>query len=65
MDSAKTTAELGTFWAPEDRGWLWYNDTTETHAVALRTLTELRPKDARRDGLGNRRNRSRWAAPSA
>jgi alpha-2-macroglobulin len=51
MDSAKTTEELGTFWAPEDRGWLWYNDTTETHAFALRTLTELRPKDARRDGL--------------
>ncbi|MBF5041263.1 hypothetical protein FGE12_02615 [Aggregicoccus sp. 17bor-14] len=51
MDSAKTTEELGTFWAPEDRGWLWYNDTTETHAIALQTLSELRPKDPRRDGL--------------
>ncbi|MCP3142535.1 alpha-2-macroglobulin family protein [Pyxidicoccus xibeiensis] len=51
MDSAKTTEELGTYWAPEDRSWLWYNDTTETHAFALRTLTELKPKDPRREGL--------------
>ncbi|MDY7224818.1 alpha-2-macroglobulin family protein [Hyalangium rubrum] len=51
MDSAKTSPELGTYWAAEDRSWLWYNDTTETHAFALRTLTELKPKDARRDGL--------------
>lgn len=51
MDSAKTTEELGTFWAQEERSWLWYNDTIETHAFALRTLTELSPKDARRDGL--------------
>jgi len=51
MDSAKTTKDEGTFWAPEDRSWLWYNDSIETHAFALRTLTELQPKDARRDGL--------------
>jgi uncharacterized protein YfaS (alpha-2-macroglobulin family) len=51
MDSAKTNEEQGTFWAPEDRSWLWYNDTIETHAFALRTLTELSPKDVRRDGL--------------
>jgi uncharacterized protein YfaS (alpha-2-macroglobulin family) len=51
MDSAKTSPELGTYWAAEDRSWLWYNDTTETHAFALRTLTELAPKDPRRDGL--------------
>jgi uncharacterized protein YfaS (alpha-2-macroglobulin family) len=51
MDSAKTSPDLGTYWAPEDRSWLWYNDTTETHAFALRTLTELNPKDPRRDGL--------------
>ncbi|MCE9667245.1 MG2 domain-containing protein [Myxococcus stipitatus] len=51
MDSAKTSPDLGTYWAPEDRSWLWYNDTTETHAFALRTLTELAPKDARREGL--------------
>ncbi|MGI5862396.1 MAG: alpha-2-macroglobulin family protein [Myxococcales bacterium] len=51
MDSAKTTEDEGTFWAPEDRAWLWYNDTIETHAFALRTLAELNPKDPRRDGL--------------
>jgi uncharacterized protein YfaS (alpha-2-macroglobulin family) len=51
MDSAKTTKDEGTFWQPEDRSWLWYNDTIETHAFALRTLTELAPKDPRRDGL--------------
>ncbi|WP_338261105.1 alpha-2-macroglobulin family protein [Corallococcus caeni] len=51
MDSAKTTEDQGTFWAAEDRSWLWYNDTTESHAFALRTLSELRPKDARRAGL--------------
>ena len=51
MDSAKTDPDLGTYWAPEDRAWLWYNDTVETHAVALRTLTELAPDDPRRSGL--------------
>jgi len=51
MDSAKTTQDEGTFWAQEDRSWLWYNDTIETHAFALRTLTELSPNDPRRDGL--------------
>jgi uncharacterized protein YfaS (alpha-2-macroglobulin family) len=51
MDSAKTTPDEGTSWAPEDRGWLWYNDTIETHAFALRTLLELEPKDARSEGL--------------
>jgi len=51
MDSAKTDADLGTYWAPEDRAWLWYNDTIETHAFALRALMELDPKDRRSDGL--------------
>ena len=51
MDSARTTEDEGTSWAPEDRGWLWYNDRIETHAFALRTLMELRPKDARTDGI--------------
>lgn len=51
MDSSKTTQDEGTFWQPEDRSWLWYNDTIETHAFGLRTMTELSPKDPRRDGL--------------
>ena len=51
MDSARTERDLGTYWAPEDRSWLWYNDTIETHAFALRALAELDPSDARRPGL--------------
>jgi alpha-2-macroglobulin len=51
MDSSKTDPDLGTYWAREDRSWLWYNDTIETQAFALRTLSELSPKDPRRDGL--------------
>ena len=45
MDSAKTDRDLGTYWAPEDRSWLWYNDTIETQAFALRTLSELDPAE--------------------
>lgn len=51
MDSAKTTPDEGTFWAAEDRSWLWYNDTIETQAFALRTLMELTPNDPRKEGL--------------
>jgi len=51
MDSSKTERDLGTYWAPEDRSWLWYNDTIETQAFALRTLDELDPADSRRAGL--------------
>jgi uncharacterized protein YfaS (alpha-2-macroglobulin family) len=51
MDSAKSDRDLGTYWAPEDRAWLWYNDTIETHAWALRALSELLPADPRREGL--------------
>lgn len=51
MDSAKTERDQGTFWAPEDRAWLWYNDTIETHAFALRTLMELDPDNDKLDGL--------------
>jgi len=51
MDSAKTAEDQGTFWAPEDRAWLWYNDTIETHAFALRTTMELTPTEPKLDGL--------------
>ena len=48
MDSAKTDRDQGTFWAPEDRSWLWYNDTIETHAFALRDArwSSIRPTRA-------------------
>ncbi len=51
MDAAKTDQDLGTYFAPEDRSWLWYNDTIETQAFALRVLAELDPSDSRRHGL--------------
>jgi uncharacterized protein YfaS (alpha-2-macroglobulin family) len=51
MDSAKSAPDQGTFWAQEDRSWLWYNDTIETHAFALRTLMEITPEDPRKDGM--------------
>ena len=51
LDSAKTTRDEGTFWAPEERSWLWYNDSVETHAWAIRALLEVAPDDARLPGL--------------
>jgi uncharacterized protein YfaS (alpha-2-macroglobulin family) len=51
MDSSRTTEDQGTFWAREERSWLWYNDSVETQAFALRTLTEMNPSDPRREGL--------------
>ena len=51
MDSAKTEQDMGTYWAPEDRGWLWYNDSIETHALAIRTILELEPESDKMDGL--------------
>jgi uncharacterized protein YfaS (alpha-2-macroglobulin family) len=51
MDSAKHDDQLGTYWAREDRSWLWYNDEIETHAFALRTQMELDRHDVHNDGL--------------
>jgi hypothetical protein len=51
MDSARTTPDEGTTWVREARSWLWYEDTVETHAFALRVLTELAPEDPRAAGL--------------
>jgi len=51
MDSVIIDRDLGAYWAREDLSWLWYNDTTETQAVALRTLGELDPDDSRQEGL--------------
>lgn len=51
LDRARTTPEEGTFWAPEEHAWLWYNDRIETHAFALRAMMEIAPEDPRRHGL--------------
>lgn len=51
MDSAKHDDQLGTYWAREDRSWLWYNDEIESHAFALRTQMELNRRDQHNEGL--------------
>lgn len=51
MDSAKHDDSIGTYWAREDRSWLWYNDEIETHAFALRTQMELDQKSKHNHGL--------------
>lgn len=51
LDSAKEAPDEGTFWAPEDRSWLWYNDRIETHAFALKVTMEIEPKWSKMDGL--------------
>lgn len=51
FDSAITRKDEGTFWMIEDKTWLWYNDTVETQAFALKELMELNPKDEKNEGL--------------
>jgi uncharacterized protein YfaS (alpha-2-macroglobulin family) len=51
LASAKTTPDEGTFWVEGDHGWVWYEDTIETHAFVLRAVEELLPQDPRRHGL--------------
>jgi alpha-2-macroglobulin len=51
LDSAKSDIDLGVYFAPEDRSWLWYNDTVETQAIFLRALTEVIPNHKYRSGL--------------
>jgi uncharacterized protein YfaS (alpha-2-macroglobulin family) len=51
MDSAITTKDQGTFWAREDRSWIWYNDHIESHALVLRALLEVNPSEPKLDGL--------------
>lgn len=51
LNGLRTDPDLGAWWAPEDRAWLWQNDTVEAHAFVLRALSELDPGDERRHGL--------------
>jgi uncharacterized protein YfaS (alpha-2-macroglobulin family) len=51
MDSAQTEQDQGTFWAPEDRAWLWYHDRIESHAFAIKTTMEMNPQEKKLDGL--------------
>jgi alpha-2-macroglobulin len=51
MDSARSEPERGTFWQAEERSWLWYRDTIESHAQILVTLQQVLPDHPARDGL--------------
>lgn len=51
MDAARSEKDRGMFWAQEDRSWLWYNDTIENHARAIRTLQEIDPSSEAIDDL--------------
>lgn len=51
MDAARSEQDRGMFWAQEDRSWLWYNDTIENHARAIRTLEEIDPGSVAIDDL--------------
>lgn len=51
MDSARATKDAGVHWAPESQSWMWYNDTIESHAIALQTNLVLRPFDPLNEGL--------------
>ena len=51
FDSAITRKDEGTFWMIEDKSWLWYNDTVETQAFALKEIMEINPKDEKSEGL--------------
>jgi uncharacterized protein YfaS (alpha-2-macroglobulin family) len=51
LDVARTTENEGTYWAPEPKAWLWYNDSIEMHAFILLAMLEVKPKDARVDGM--------------
>jgi len=51
LDIAQEDPDLGVFWAPEDRAWLWTNDTVEGHAFILRAVSEIAPEEPRLAGL--------------
>jgi uncharacterized protein YfaS (alpha-2-macroglobulin family) len=51
FDGMKTDPLIGSYWAPEEKSWMWYSDTIEKHAFFIQTLVELKPKDERIKGL--------------
>lgn len=51
FDTSNYSELTGTSWTMEDRTWQWFEDGLNLHAVALKVLTEINPKDTRADGL--------------
>lgn len=69
LDGARNDPDLGVYWQPEERSWLWHNDSQGSHAVFLRAATEIRPDDPRRRGLAQwlllNRQLSHWGSTRA
>lgn len=47
FDGMKSDKLIGAYWAPEEKSWIWYHDTTEKHAFFIQTLVEIKPQDER------------------
>ncbi len=47
FDGMKTDDLIGSYWVPEEKSWIWYNDSVEKHAFFIQTLVELKPNDER------------------
>jgi len=69
LEHAKTDPVTGVYFAPEQKAWLWYNDSIENHAFILETLTALNPRDSRIDGLARwllmNRKTTQWKSTKA
>ncbi len=48
FDAAETSPVTGISWAPQERSWLWFNDTITTHAAAIDALLAVAPQDIER-----------------
>jgi len=69
MDIAKTDTINGTYWAPEDKAWLWYQDRIQSHAFLLRALNMILPKHPKKEGLVQwlflNKKMNHWSSPRA
>jgi uncharacterized protein YfaS (alpha-2-macroglobulin family) len=52
FETAQTSPVMGTYWAPQERSWLWFNDSITTHVAAIDALLAVNPQDlGRLNGL--------------
>lgn len=47
LDSAKTSPVTGMYFAPEERSWMWYNDTITQQVAVIQALQTVNAKDPR------------------
>ncbi|WP_424244697.1 YfaS (alpha-2-macroglobulin family) [Elusimicrobium posterum] len=69
LDALKVDPVTGAYFTPEEKSWLWYRDTLETHSITMRTLMRLRPEDKKIDYMAkwllfNRKGNS-WRSTKA